>query len=157
MNLTVDREKRIHPTAIIEEGAQIGKNVCIEPYAIIKSNVVLEDEVVIKSHAYIDGYTHIGKATVVWPSASIGTMTQDLKYRGERTYVKIGERCQIREFASINSSCGEDNSVTIGNDCLIMTYCHVAHNCEVGNNVIMSNAVTLADLGFKALFFFEEG
>lgn len=134
----------IHPTAIIEKGAKIGQGVTIEPYAIVKANVTLEDGVVIKSHAYIDGFTTIGKNTVVYPSASIGTQTQDLKFRGEKTYVKIGKNCQIREFVTINSSCQENTVVQIGDNCLIMAYCHVAHNCTVGNRVIMSNNATLA-------------
>lgn len=134
----------IHPTAIVEAGAQIGNNVTIEPYAIIKSNVILQDRVVIKSHAYIDGHTTIGEGTTVYPSASIGTKTQDLKFRGERTYVNIGKNCEIREFVTINSSCGTDTEVKIGDNCLIMAYCHVAHNCEVGNRVIMVNNASLA-------------
>src|SRR5689334_1432116 len=94
----------IHPTAVIEEGAKIGSGVTVEAYAIIKKNVCVEDGVTIKSHAYIDGYTVIGAGTTVWPSASIGTKTQDLKFRGERTYVVIGKKCEIREFTTINSS-----------------------------------------------------
>lgn len=138
------KNRSIHTTAIVEEGAQIGNNVTIEPYAIVKSNVILEDGVVIKSHAYIDGYTTIGKGTVIYPSASIGTQTQDLKFRGEKTFVKIGKNCQIREFVTINSSCQEGTTVEVGDHCLIMAYCHVAHNCSVGNHVIMSNSATLA-------------
>ncbi len=134
----------IHSLAFVEPGAKIGKNVLIEPFAVVKANVTLEDNVIIKSHAYIDGFTTIGEGTVVWPSASIGTKTQDLKFQGEKTFVKIGKRCQIREFVTINSSCQENSTVRIGDDCLIMAYCHVAHNCEIGNRVIMSNSAMLA-------------
>ena len=137
-------KSNIHPSAIIEPGAKIGNNVTIEPYAIIKSNVILEDDVVIKSHAYIDGYTTIGQGTIIYPSASIGTKSQDLKYRGEKTFVKIGKNCEIREFVTINSSCQENSVVQIGDNCLIMAYCHVAHNCVLGNRVIMSNSTMLA-------------
>lgn len=133
-----------HPTAIIEPGALIHPNVTIEAYAIINKNVELKEGVTIKAHAYIDGYTTIGEGTTVYPFASIGTKTQDMKYKGEKTEVRIGKRCEIREYVSINSSCGENTAVTVGDDCLIMTYCHIAHNCEVGNNVIMSNNATLA-------------
>lgn len=138
------KHANIHPTAIIEPGAQIGENVTVEPYAIVKANVILEDHVVIKSHAYIDGYTTIGEGTVIYPSASIGTKTQDLKFRGEKTYVKIGKKCEIREFVTINSSTQENSVVAIGDNCHIMAYCHIAHNCTVGNRVIMSNNATLA-------------
>lgn len=134
----------IHPQAIVEPGAIIGKNVTIEPFAVVKKTVTLEDNVVIKSHAYIDGNTTIGEGTIIWPSASIGTKTQDLKFRGEKTYVVIGKRCEIREFVTINSSCQENSTVRIGDECLIMAYCHVAHNCEIGNRVVMSNSAMLA-------------
>jgi len=137
-------QSNIHPAAIIEPGAKIGKNVTIEAYAIIKSTVTLEDHVVIKSHAYIDGHTTIGEGTTIWPSASIGTKTQDLKFKGETTYVVIGKHCDIREFVTINSSCHEGSYVRIGDHCLIMAYCHVAHNCEIGNRVIMANNAMLA-------------
>lgn len=134
----------IHPQAIVETGAKIGKNVTIEPFAVVKSNVTLEDHVTIKSHAYIDGHTRIGEGTIIWPGASIGTKTQDLKFRGEKTFVVIGKRCEIREFVTINSSCQENSTVRIGDECLIMAYCHVAHNCEIGNRVVMSNSAMLA-------------
>ena len=137
-------EANIHPMAIVEKGAKIGKHVTVEPFAIVKENVVLEDYVTIKSHAYIDGFTTIGRHTTIWPSASIGTRTQDLKFRGEKTHVFIGEHCHIREFATINSSTNEGSSVKVGDHCLIMAYCHIAHNCNVGNHVIMSNNSLLA-------------
>lgn len=133
-----------YPLAYIEEGAKIGENVTIEPFAVIKKNVILEDNVIIKSHAYIDGFTTIKKNATIWPSASIGTKSQDLKYKGEKTFVEIGENTEVREFATINSSCQENSVVKVGNNCLIMAYCHIAHNCSVGNNVIMSNGAMLA-------------
>jgi len=142
--LKEQKSGHIHPTAIVEPGAKLGSGVIIEPYAIVKEHVVLEDNVVIKSHAYIDGYTTIGEGTTIYPSASIGTKTQDLKFRGEKTFVTIGKNCEIREFVTINSSCHENSVVKVGDNCLIMAYCHVAHNCEVGNRVIMSNNATLA-------------
>ncbi|MDR3624035.1 MAG: acyl-ACP--UDP-N-acetylglucosamine O-acyltransferase [Chlamydiales bacterium] len=137
-------DNNIHPLSFVEKGAVIGKNVVIEPFAVVKKNVVLEDHVVIKSHAYIDGFTRIGEGTIVWPSASVGTKTQDLKYKGEKTYVDIGKQCEIREFVTINSSTQEGSTVKVGDQCLIMAYCHIAHNCTVGKGVIMSNNATLA-------------
>ncbi|MFZ0564868.1 MAG: acyl-ACP--UDP-N-acetylglucosamine O-acyltransferase [Chlamydiales bacterium] len=134
----------IHPTAIVESGAEIGDNVTIEAYAIVKRNVTLKDNVTIKSHSYIDGYTTIEEGTTVWPSASIGTKTQDLKYRGEKTYVSIGKNCEIREFTTINSSTFEGSTVRVGDNCLIMAYCHIAHNCTLGEGVILSNNSLLA-------------
>lgn len=137
-------KNKIHPLAVIEEGAQIGADVTVEAYAVVKSTVTLQDRAVIKSHVYLDGNTTIGEGTTIYPGASIGTKTQDLKFRGEKTYVKIGKNCEIREFVTINASCQEGSVVEIGDNCLIMAYCHVAHNCKVGNRVIMSNNATLA-------------
>lgn len=144
MSDTKLQESRIDPTAVIAEGATIGNNVTIEPYAIIKEHVILKDGVTIKAHAYIDGHTTIGEGTTIYPCAVIGTKTQDLKFKGEITHVRIGKNCEIREFVTINSSCGEGSTVEVGDNCLIMAYCHVAHQCQVGNNVIMSNNATLA-------------
>jgi UDP-N-acetylglucosamine acyltransferase len=138
------KKSSIHPTAIVEEGAKIGKDVVIEPYAIVKSTVTLDDRVVVKSHAYIDGYTTIGEGSVIWPSACIGMKTQDLKYSGEKTFVVIGKNTEIREFATVHSSTQEGSTVSVGDNCLIMAYCHIAHNCRVGNHVIMSNGAMLA-------------
>lgn len=135
---------QIHPTAIIEDGAQIGENVTIGPYAIVGAHCIIEDNATIKGHVYLDGHTTIGKSSTIWPGAVIGTKTQDLKYRGETTYVIIGSNTEIRECVTINSSCKEGTFVKVGNNCLVMAYCHIAHNCEIGNNVIMSNNATLA-------------
>ncbi|MEL7431678.1 MAG: acyl-ACP--UDP-N-acetylglucosamine O-acyltransferase [Chlamydiota bacterium] len=137
-------EQNIHPQAYVEKGAKIGKGVTIEPFAVVKQHVVLEDGVTVKAHAYIDGYTTIGEKTTIWPGASIGTKTQNLKYRGEKTQVLIGKSCDIREYVTINSSCGEDSEVVIGDQCLIMAYCHIAHNCRIGQSVIMTNNAMLA-------------
>ena len=136
--------KNIHPLAVVEPGANIGDDVTIEAFAVVKGTVTLHDRVVIKSHAYIDGYTTIGEGTIVWPGAVIGTKTQDLKFRGEKTYVSIGKECEIREYVTVNSSCQEDSTVRIGDNCLIMAYCHIAHNCELGNRVVMTNGAMLA-------------
>lgn len=135
---------KIHPTAIVEAGAKVGNNVTVDAYAVVRSHVTLEDNVTIKSHVYIEGNATIGEGTTIYPFASIGTKTQDLKYRGETTYVKIGKKCEIREFVTINSSSGENTTVKVGDSCLIMAYCHIAHNCELGNCVVMSNNATLA-------------
>lgn len=134
----------IHHLAYVEQGAVLGKNVIVEPFAVVKKNVVLEDNVIVKSHAYIDGYTTIGSDTIIWPGACIGTKTQDKKFKGEKTFVSIGRNCEIREYVTINSSCGEGSTVEIGSNCLIMACSHVAHHCKVGHHVIMSNNCLLA-------------
>lgn len=137
-------ETTIHPLACVEDGAQIGKGVTVEAFATVKKNVRLDDGVTIKSHAYIDGNTHIGSGTVIYPGASIGTQTQDLKFQGETTYVKIGKNCNIREYVTINSSSEEGSVVSVGDHCHIMAYCHIAHHCSIGNHVIMANAAMLS-------------
>jgi UDP-N-acetylglucosamine acyltransferase len=139
------RSSQIHPTAVIASGAKIGQGVVIEPYVVINSPfVVLEDDVTLKSHVYVDGHTTIGSGTTIYPSAIIGTKAQDMKYKGETTFVKIGKNCEIREYVTINSSCKESSVVHVGDHCMIMAYCHVAHNCYVGNHVILTNDATLA-------------
>lgn len=135
---------QIHPTAVVMPGVEMGNDVIIGPYAVVQGNVCLKDRVEVKAQAYIEGHTTIGEGTVIWPGAVIGTKTQNLKYRGERTFVEIGKGCQIREYVTINSSCGEDSKVHIGDHCLIMAGCHVAHNCSLGDHIIMANNVLLA-------------
>ncbi|KPK33392.1 MAG: UDP-N-acetylglucosamine acyltransferase [Chlamydiae bacterium SM23_39] len=134
----------INKYAFVEEGVYLGKGVSIEPFAVVKKGAVLKDNVVIKSHAYVNGNVNIGENSTIWPGAVIGTKPQDLKYQGEKTYVKIGKNCDIREFATINASCQESSVVEIGDDCLIMAYCHVAHNCKLGKRVVMANSSMLA-------------
>jgi len=135
---------KIHSTAIVDSGASIAADVEIGPYAVIGKNVVLEQGCKIYPHAVIDGNTTIGAGAQIYPHASIGLQCQDLKFRGETTYVKIGANTVIRECATVNSSTGENGTTIVGDDCLLMAYSHVAHNCTLGNGVIMSNCAALA-------------
>ena len=134
----------IHPLAVVDVNAKIGNNVHIGPFCMVHANVTLEDGVVLQSHVVVDGYTTIGKGTKIWPGAVIGAKPQDLKYKGEKTFVYIGENCEIREYVTVNAACGENQVVRVGNDCLIMAYCHIAHNSCLGNRVILANGATLA-------------
>lgn len=136
----------IHPTAIIEDGAQIGPNVSIGPYCVIGSNVVLGDGVVLKSHIVVEGHTTIGAGTIVYPFASLGTAPQDLKYDGEASTLIIGANNKIREHVTMNpGTAGNGRMETrVGDNCLFMMGSHVAHDCIVGHNVIMANNATLA-------------
>lgn len=138
------RNNNIHPTAIISPNAEIGDNVKIGPYSVVGDNVKLFDNVELKSHVVVEGYTSIGKNTVIYPFASIGYHPQDLKYKGERSDLIIGENNVIREYVTIHP--GTDlNSVTkVGSNCLLMVSVHIAHDCRVGDNVIMANNSTLA-------------
>jgi UDP-N-acetylglucosamine acyltransferase len=135
----------IHKTAIVHKKAKIGKDVVIGPYSILDSpGIVLEDGVQIKAHVSVEGNVTVGKGTKIASYASIGAATTNLTFKGETTYVEIGQNCDIREYVSINSSCGEGTKVKVGDNCLLMPYSFVAHNCVVGNNVIMTNGATLA-------------
>jgi UDP-N-acetylglucosamine acyltransferase len=96
------------------------------------------------AHAVIDGHTTLGRDCRVFPSAMVGLPPQDLKFRGERTFLRIGDRTVIREFATLNVATLPEAATVVGSDCLLMAYTHVAHNCVIGNNVILSNAVNLA-------------
>lgn len=135
---------KIHNTALIHKNAQIASDVEIGPYTIIGANVKIGKGSKIRSHVVIDGRTNIGENCLIFPSAVIGTIPQDLKYSGEKTQVIIGSKTTIREFVTINLSTSIDQPTTVGNNCLLMAYVHVAHNCKLGDNVIMANAATLA-------------
>jgi len=134
----------IHPTAIVSNGAVIGSDTDIGPYSIIGPNVHIGDGTRVMSHVVIDGYTTIGKSCTIFPFASLGTQTQDLKFRGGKTFVEIGDRNTIREYVTINSATNDGEKTVVGSGCHICAYCHVAHACVVGNDVIMSNGATLA-------------
>ncbi|MBF0296251.1 MAG: acyl-ACP--UDP-N-acetylglucosamine O-acyltransferase [Magnetococcales bacterium] len=135
----------IHPTAVVDPGAELGVGVRIGPYAVIGPQVVLHDKVDVGAHAVIDGRSEIGQATRVFSFASIGQDPQDSHYGGEPTRVEIGKRCAIREYVSIHRGTEGGGGLTrVGNDCMIMAYAHVAHDCRVGDHVIMANGATLA-------------
>ena len=134
----------IHPLACISEGAQIGSNCKVDPFACIGPEVVLHDNVHVKSHAIITGRTEIGEETVIFPYACVGEVPQDLKYKGEKTTLKIGQRNRIREGATLNLGTAHGGGITqVGDDCLFMTGSHVGHDVKIGNNVILANQVAL--------------
>jgi UDP-N-acetylglucosamine acyltransferase len=136
---------RIHPTAIVEDGAQIGAGVSIGPYCVVGENVSLGDGVELASHVVVAGRTTIGARTRMFPFASIGHQPQDLKYKGEPSTLTIGSDCLIREGVTINPGTeGGGMSTTVGNSCAFLANSHVGHDCHVGNNVIFSNNVMLA-------------
>ena len=135
----------IHPQAIIEPGAVIGKNVTIGPWTLIASNVVIGDNCNISSHVVINGPTTIGKGNRIFQFASIGEDCQDLKYAGEKTELIIGDNNTFRECCTIHRGTIQDNSLTqIGSNNLFMAYTHVAHDCMVGSNCIMANNASIA-------------
>lgn len=134
----------IHPTAIVDRGAEIATDVVIGPYCIVGPEVVLEAGVSLLSHVVVTGRTRIGEGSQVFPFASIGHRPQDLKYRGEKSTLAIGERNVIREYVTMQpGTAGGGMATTVGNDCLFMASAHVAHDCKVGNNVVMANNATI--------------
>ncbi|MFV0388738.1 MAG: acyl-ACP--UDP-N-acetylglucosamine O-acyltransferase [Pyrinomonadaceae bacterium] len=135
----------IHPTAIVNEGAELGIDCHIGAFCIVGSDVILGDGVALDSHIVIDGKTSIGSGTHIFPFASIGLAPQDLKYDNEPTVTDIGANNQIREFVTIHRGTEGGGGVTrIGDGNLLMAQAHVAHDCRLGNEIIMANAATLA-------------
>ncbi|MFA6216488.1 MAG: acyl-ACP--UDP-N-acetylglucosamine O-acyltransferase [Candidatus Omnitrophota bacterium] len=137
-------DKGIHATAIVSKKAQLGKGVCVGPYSIVEDNVVLGESVTIGAHCVIQGNTSIGKGTQVFNSVIIGSQPQDLKYKGEKNFLEIGENNIIREFCTFNPGTGEGGKTIIGSNNLFMAYSHVAHDCRVGSHCIIANNGTLA-------------
>jgi len=135
----------IHPTAIIEDGAQLGENVSVGPFAYIGSQVSIGDNTSIASHAVIEGHTTIGKGNRIFSHTAIGTIPQDLKYNGEDVELIIGDNNTIREFTLLNPGTKGGGSVTkIGNGNLLMGYVHLGHDVILGDNCILANGATLA-------------
>jgi len=135
---------KIHPTAIVDNKAKLDDDVSIGPYAVIGPDVTIGKSTKIMSHVVIEGITTIGKDCEFFPFASIGQKTQDLKYKGGKTYLEIGDNNTIREFVTINTATQDGGKTIVGNNNHIMAYCHIAHECVLGNNIIMSNLATLA-------------
>lgn len=138
-------ETLIHPSAIIEKGAEIGQGVRIGPFCLIGPDVRLCDGAELKSHVVVTGDTSVGSETVIYPFASIGHDPQDLKFNGEHTRLEIGSRNRIREYVTMQPGTDGGGGVTrIGDDGLFMANSHVAHDCQIGNNVILVNSVAVA-------------
>lgn len=135
----------IHPTAIIHPGAQIDPDVEIGPYAIIGANVKIGSGTTVGAHSVIEGWTEIGRNNKIFHLASVGAVPQDLKYRGEETYLRIGDNNIIREFTTLHlGTVTGDGETTVGSGNLFMAYSHVAHDCHLGNGIVMANGATLA-------------
>lgn len=142
-----DGVTRIHPSAIVDEGARLGEDVEVGAYSIIGPHVTIGDRTRIMPHVFVDGRTTFGTECTVFPFASIGSVTQDLKYQGGETFVEIGDKTTIREYVTVNSGTAEGEVTRVGANCLIMAYCHVAHGSKVGNRVIMANGASLSGDG----------
>lgn len=138
------QEMNIHKTAFIHPTAKLGKNVKIGAFCIIGPGVVIGDDTELDSGVTIERWATIGKNCKLMHGATIGAPPQDLKYKGEKVEIVIGDRCIIREFVTIHLPTGEGNKTSIGNDCMIMTNVHIPHNAKIGNNVIISTFVGIS-------------
>lgn len=134
----------IHKTAIIDSTARIASQVEIGPYSIIGANVEIGEGTKIGPHVVIQGPTKIGKDNQIFQFASLGADSQDKKFRGDRTFLDIGDRNVIREFTTFNRGTAEGAVTRIGHDNLFMAYVHIAHDCTVGNHTIFANNASLA-------------
>jgi len=135
----------IHPSAIIHSKAEIGEDVIIGPYSIIQSNSKIGDRTKIESHVLVDKNTILGNNSHLFHGSVVGTVAQDLKYRGEESWLKIGDNALIREYCTVNRGTQANNGWTIiGDNCSLLAYSHIGHDCIVGNNLIASNNLGLS-------------
>lgn len=135
----------IHPTAIVDSKAELDTDVEVGPYSVIKGDVVIGSGTKIGSHVTIDEYVNIGRSCMIFQYASIGAVPQDLKFKGEKTYLKIGQGTVVREFTTLNRGTGLGGGVTeVGENNLLMAYVHIAHDCIIGRNVILANNTQLS-------------
>lgn len=135
----------IHPTAIIHPQAKISEGCTIGPYCVIGEHVTLGPECTLHSHVVIDGHTRLGAGNEIFPFASIGLKTQDLKWKdGAVTRTEIGDKNTFREYVTVHSATGDGEATKVGSHNHILAYCHIAHNTVLGNHIIISNVGTLA-------------
>jgi UDP-N-acetylglucosamine acyltransferase len=137
-------EVKIHPTAIVEKGAQLDSGVEVGPFSIVRANVVIGAGTVLKERVSVEGWTTLGKNNHIFAGAVVGSLTQDKKFKGEKSFLRIGDGNQIREYVTINPGTGEGTETVIGNNNLLMAYSHVAHDCVLHNNITIANVGTLA-------------
>ncbi len=135
----------VHPTAVVDPQARLAPSARVGPYATIGPEVEIGEETEVGSHVVIEGPTRIGRRNRLFPFSTIGVIPQDLKFRGERSQVVIGDDNRIREFVSIHRGTEGGGALTqIGNSNLLMAYVHIAHDCILGDQIIMGNGATLA-------------
>lgn len=134
----------IHPTAIVSKKADLADGVEVGPYTIISDTVKIGKGTSIGSHCLIEGNTAIGESCRIFTGAVIGSRPQDLKYKGEKSFLEVGDNNIIREYCTLNCGTGEGGKTIVGNGILLMAYAHIAHDCIVGDNCVIANNGTLA-------------
>jgi UDP-N-acetylglucosamine acyltransferase len=135
---------RIHPTAVVESGAELGADVKIGPFAFVGTGVRLGAGTELHHHASVEGNTHLGEGCSVFPYANIGAKTQDLKYKGGNPGVRIGARNVFREYFTVHAATNDGDHTTIGDDNTFLAYGHIAHDCTLGSHIVTSNSVMVA-------------
>ena len=136
---------QVHPTAIIEPGAELGENVTVGPYSIVREHVRIDEGTSIGPHCVIEGRTTIGRDNRIFQFCSLGAIPQDKKYANEPTELHIGHRNTIREFCTFNLGTAQDGGVTrLGDDNWMMAYVHLAHDAQVGDKTIFANNAQIA-------------
>ncbi len=134
----------IHHTAIVDAAAELAEGVTVGPYAVIEAGARVGAGTEIGPHVFIGTGTKIGQECRIFQGAILGTVPQDLKFKGEQSELHIGDRTTVREYATLNRGTGENGVTRVGSDCLLMAYVHIAHDCDIGDHVILANAVNLA-------------
>ena len=135
---------QIHPTAFVHHTALLGKDVVVGPNTIIGENVIIGDRTILESHILIEKWTKIGVDNHIHTGSVIGSSAQDVKYKGEKSWVLIGDRNIIREYVTINRATGEGQITQIGSDNIFLTHVHIAHNCTIGDHVVIVNMTNIA-------------
>lgn len=136
--------QEIHPTAIIEPGAQLGADVVIGAYAYVGAKAIIGAGTVLHHHANVEGRTTIGSKCEIFPFACVGTKTHDLKYKGGEPGLIVGDRNVFREYVSVHGATNDADYTRMGNDNVMLAYSHIAHDCLVGNYLVMSAQSALA-------------
>lgn len=137
-------DTRVHPTAVVEPGAQLGPGVEVGPLAYVGPQVVLGSGTKVHHHGSVEGQTVVGADCQVYPHACLGARTQDLKFRGGRTGLVIGDRNTFREYVTVHCATADGDTTRIGSDNSFLADCHIAHDCVLGNHIVMSNGVLIA-------------
>lgn len=135
---------RIHPTAIVDPGAELGAGVDVGPWSLVGPGVRIGEGTVLGPGVLVERNTEIGSGCRISKGAVLGTDPQDLKFSGEETWLRVGDRTVIREYCTLNRGTSAAGETVVGSDCLLMAYTHIAHDCRLGNHVIISNGTQMA-------------
>jgi UDP-N-acetylglucosamine acyltransferase len=148
------RPGRRHPTAIVDDEAEVAASASVGPYAVVGPGVRLEDDVVVGPHVLVERNTRVGRGCELHKGAVLGTDPQDQKYDGEKTWLEVGPGTVVREYATLNRGTAASGTTVVGGECLVMAYAHVAHDCRLGDGVILANSVAMGghvEIGDRAI------